>query len=315
MSGAILTIQVQFMCRSPWWAGFTRDEQDIRDDWRFLMAKMFYTLEEAAARLGMDGAEVQSLAESGQLQEFRDRDKLMFKVEQVDLLAGDGDIDDDITLADTSGGMEPISLSSSGSATSFGLESSKDGTGVSIFEPDDGDVVDANADTLVSGGGLGGSGFSMDAGASGSGLAQLAFEPDDTSLGGNLLDDLAADSHAGASRGGSAICDTAFGGSVAGALFEGTSSSGSEFAASPAMMPMAGGEPYDGPASGLFGGAALGMILLLLLALAIMVLGMTGGSQQLLGKVDTNMLYMIAGGGAAVVVLFAVVGWVMLRKS
>lgn len=278
------------------------------------MAKMFYTLEEAAARLGMDGTEVQSLAESGQLQEFRDRDKLMFKVEQVDLLAGDGDMDDDITLADTSAGIEPISLSSSGSATSFGLESSKDGTGVSIFEPDDGDAVDANADTLVSGGGLGGSGFSMDAGASGSGLAQLAFEPDDTSLGGNLLDDLAADSQAGASRGGSAIGDTAFGGSVAGALFEGTST-GSEFAPAPAMMQMAGGEPYDGPASGLFGGAALGMILLLLLALAIMVLGMTGGSQQLLGKVDTNMLYMIAGGGAGVVIIFAVVGWAMLRKS
>ncbi|MDF1808373.1 MAG: helix-turn-helix domain-containing protein [Phycisphaerales bacterium] len=281
------------------------------------MAKMFYSLDEAAAKLGMDETEVQSLAESGQLQEFRDRDKLMFKVEQVDLLAGDADIDDDITLAeDTAAGIEPISLSSTGSASAFSLESSGEGTGVSIFEPDDGDAVDANADTLVSGGGLGGSGFNMDAGASGSGLAQLAFEPDDTSLGGNLLDDLAADSQAGASQGGSAIGDTAFGGSVAGALFEGTSGSDSEFApAAPAMMPMAGAEPYDGAASGLFGGAALGMVILLMVSLAVMVLGMTGGSQQILGKVDTNMLYMIAGGGAGIIVIFAIVGWVMLRKS
>ncbi len=279
------------------------------------MAKMFYTLDEAAAKLGMDEAEVQSLAESGQLQEFRDREKLMFKVEQVDLLAGDGEADEDITLADT--GIEPISLSSTGSATSFALESSSEGTGVSIFEPEDGDEVDANADTLVSGGGLGGSGFNMDAGASGSGLAQLAFEPDDTSLGGNLLDDLAADSQPGASQGGSAIGDTAFGGSVAGALFEGTTPSESEFAptSAPGMMPMAGAEPYDGPASGLFGGIALGMVLLLMLALAVMVLGMTGGSQEILGKVDTNMLYMIAGGGAGVIIIFGVIGWVMLRKS
>jgi len=281
------------------------------------MAKMFYSLDEAAAKLGMDESEVQSLAESGQLQEFRDRDKLMFKVEQVDLLAGDADIDDDITLAeDTAAGIEPISLSSTGSASAFSLESSGEGTGVSIFEPDDGDEVDANADTLVSGGGLGGSGFNMDAGASGSGLAQLAFEPDDTSLGGNLLDDLAADSQAGASQGGSAIGDTAFGGSVAGALFEGTSGGDSEFAsAAPAMMPMVGAEPYDGAASGLFGGAALGMVILLMVSLAVMVLGMTGGSQQILGKVDTNMLYMIAGGGAGIIIIFAIVGWVMLRKS
>tara|TARA_R110002073_G_scaffold118918_1_gene258321 strand:- start:167847 stop:168683 length:837 start_codon:yes stop_codon:yes gene_type:complete len=278
------------------------------------MAKMFYTLEEAAAKLGMDEAEVQSLAENGQLQEFRDREKLMFKVEQVDLLVGDDD--EDITLADT--GIEPMSLGSSGSATSFGLEASGEATGISIFDAEDDEAVDANADTLVSSGGLGGSGFNMDAGASGSGLAQLAFEPDDTSLGGNLLDDLAADSQAGASQGGSAIGDTAFGGSVAGALFEGTSSSESDFApaGAGAMMNMAPvGEPYDGPSSGLFGGVALGMIAMLMIAMAVMVLGMTGGSKSLLGSVDTNMLYMIAGGGAAAVVIFAVIGWVMLRKS
>ncbi len=280
------------------------------------MAKMFYTLNEAAAKLGMDEADVQSLAESGQLQEFRDREKLMFKVEQVDLLAGEDDIDDDITLADTGTGVDGISLSSTGSATSFSLEASGDATGVSIFEPEDGDEFDANADTLVSSGGIGGSGFNMDAGASGSGLAQLAVEPDDTSLGGNLLDDLAADSQAGASQGGSAIGDTAFGGSVAGALFEGTSSTGAEFAASAgAMAPLVAVEDYDGAASGLFGGAALGMVMMLMLALAVMILGMTGGSQQLLGNVDTNMLYMIAGGGAGLVVIFAIVGWVALRKG
>ncbi len=280
------------------------------------MAKMFYTLEEAATKLGMSEAEVQSLAESGQLQEFRDRDKLMFKVEQVDLLAGDGDEgDDDITLADTSGGIEPISLSSTGSASSLSLESSGEGTGVSIFEPEDGDAADANADTLVSGGALGGSGFgsgfNMDAGASGSGLAQLAFEPDDTSLGGNLLDDLAGDSRAG----GSFVGGTAMGESVSGALFEGATETDTQFSSSPNLMPMAGGEVYDGAASGLFGGAALGMVVLLLLALGVMVLGMTGGSQTLLGKIDTNMLYMIAGGGAGVVIVFAIVGWAMLRRS
>jgi len=211
------------------------------------MAKMFYTVEEAAAKLGMSTEEVQGLVESGQLQEFRDRDNLMFKVDQVDLLGGDEDDDDleEITLADTAGGLDPISLSSSGSGSVLSLESSGDATGVSIFDAEDEDDADANAETLVSGGGLGGmalgesgglggSGFDMDAGASGSGLAQLAFEPDDTSLGGNLLDDLASDTAGGESALGAA----ALGASVGGALFEGAEETPGSFSSQAGAMPM-----------------------------------------------------------------------------
>ena len=57
------------------------------------MAKMFYTLEEVSQKLGRTEDEVKEMARSGQLQEFRDRDRLMFKVEQIDLLAG-GEEDD-----------------------------------------------------------------------------------------------------------------------------------------------------------------------------------------------------------------------------
>ncbi len=271
------------------------------------MAKMFYTLEEAAAKLGMTEGEVQNLAESGQLQEFRDRDRLMFKVDQVDLLAGD-DGDEDIQLADTGSGLDPISLSSSNTGTGMSLGGSNlnEGTGVSIFDPEDDDAADANAETLVTAG-LGGSGFSMDAGASGSGLAQLAFEPDDTSLGGNLLDGLdAGDSGAGISAGTSA-----------GALFE-TSAGEPDFgraAVAPAMMPMMMGEPYDGAASGLFGGVALGVFALMLISLGVMILGMSGGSAGILSGISQNTLYMVAGGGALALIAFAAVGWAVLRKS
>jgi hypothetical protein len=275
------------------------------------MAKMFYTLEEAASKLGMSESEVQNLAESGQLQEFRDRDRLMFKVDQVDLLAGD-DGEDDVQLADTGAGLDPISLSSSntgtGSGLSLGDSGANEGTGVSIFDPEDADAADANAETLVTSG-LGGSGFAMDAGASGSGLAQLAFEPDDTSLGGNLLD--------GTDAGGSAVGPAA-GGTAAGALFE-SSAAESDFgrgAAAPAMSPMmAMGEPYDGAASGLFGGVALGVFLLTLLSMAVMILGMSGGSAAVLGGIQQTTLYIVAGGGAAALIIFAVIGWALLRKS
>lgn len=273
------------------------------------MAKMFYTLEEAASKLGMSESEVKNLAESGQLQEFRDRDRLMFKVDQVDLLAGD-DGDDDVQLADTGASLDPILLSSSntGSNISLGDSAANEGTGISIFDPEDADAADANAETLVTSG-MGGSGFAMDAGASGSGLAQLAFEPDDTSLGGNLLD--------GTDAGGSAVGPAA-GGTAAGALFE-TSAGESDFgrgAAAPAMSPMmAMGEPYDGAASGLFGGIALGVFLLTLLSMAVMILGMSGGSAAVLGGIQQNTLYIIAGGGAVALIVFGVIGWAILRRS
>tara|TARA_R110000744_G_scaffold156482_1_gene272095 strand:- start:432 stop:1340 length:909 start_codon:yes stop_codon:yes gene_type:complete len=302
------------------------------------MAKMFYTLDEAAAKLGMTTDEVQSLVESGQLQEFRDRDNLMFKVDQVDLLGGDEDDDlGEITLADTgmggtaaggSAGIDPISLSASGSASALSLESTGDATGVSIFDAED-DDTEANAETLVSGGGiggmalggsgtgLGGSGFGMDAGASGSGLAQLAFEPDDTSLGGNLLDDLASDSQGASSLGASALGESAVGASIAGgALFEGAVEAPSAFSSqSGGMMAMPMGEAYDGPSSGLFGGIALGSLLVLMLAMGVMILGLSGGSSSVLGSVDQNMLYMVMGGSFVLMLILGGIGWAMLRKS
>lgn len=279
------------------------------------MAKMFYTLDEASTKLGMTEEEVQNLAESGQLQEFRDRDKLMFKVDQVDLLAGDdeGDIDEDIGLADSAPGLEPMSLSSSATGTSPGLDMSgtNEGTGISIFDADEG-AADANEETLVTSG-LGGSGFNMDAGGSGSGLAQMAFEPDDTSLGSNLLDSLGDDSMAG----GSMAAGSMAGGTAAGALFE-TTSGEPDFGAAPAAVAMGAmpmGEAYDGAASGLFGGIALAMFAMVLAALGIMILGMSGGSSSILSQVNQTAIWGVLGGGFLALLVFGGIGWAALRKT
>ncbi|NBX26307.1 MAG: hypothetical protein EBQ99_09735 [Planctomycetes bacterium] len=54
------------------------------------MAKLFYTLSEAAERLGKTGDEVTALVEQGKLREFRDEhNNLKLKAEEVNLLAGD----------------------------------------------------------------------------------------------------------------------------------------------------------------------------------------------------------------------------------
>ncbi len=110
------------------------------------MAKMFYSLDEAAAKLGKTAAEVREMASRGQLQEFRDRERLMFKREQVDLLAGGGEDDGVIPLADSGELDPPLSPASSGS--SIGV-SPKEQTGISIFDADATDESDPSAVTRV----------------------------------------------------------------------------------------------------------------------------------------------------------------------
>ena len=224
------------------------------------MAKMFYSLEEAAQKLGMDVDDVKALTESGQLQEFRDQDKIMLKVEQVDLLAGDNDDSGGmIPLAD-SGEIEPISMSSSGSAPA--MEGDPDQTGVSIFDPEDEDDADPAAATQVSPS-LGGFADFGDAAASGSGLANLALEGDDTSLGADLLDDVYSSTGSGsmAAPAGSGMGGSAMGSGImdgGGDLFESAGTTPEPIGAAPAMagagllMP----DAYDGAGSGLVGGIA-----------------------------------------------------------
>jgi hypothetical protein len=66
-----------------------------------IMAGMFYSLEEAAEKLGKTPDEVKQLAQEGKLREFRDGSALLFKIEEVNALeAEDVDLALDLTGGD-----------------------------------------------------------------------------------------------------------------------------------------------------------------------------------------------------------------------
>ena len=280
------------------------------------MAKMFYSLEEAAQKLGMDVDDVTALTESGQLQEFRDQDKIMLKVEQVDLLAGDNDDSGGLIPLADSGEIEPISMSSSGSAPA--LEADPDQTGVSIFDPEDEDDADPAAATQVSPT-MGGFDFG-DAAASGSGLANLALEGDDTSLGADLLEDVYSSTGSGSmAAAGSGMSGSAMASGIMdtdGDLFESAGATPEPIGAVPAMAGagVAMPEAYDGGGSGLVGGVAIGIVVTMLLAAAAMIL-MLDGNAQLMDQMSMNFVYITIGIGAGVMVLGGLIGWFLLRKS
>lgn len=55
------------------------------------MAKLFYTLEEAAQKLRKSADEVMAMARSGQLQELKDKDQVLFRRSAIDQLAAEDD--------------------------------------------------------------------------------------------------------------------------------------------------------------------------------------------------------------------------------
>jgi hypothetical protein len=279
------------------------------------MAKMFYTLEEVARKLGKTEDQVREMARSGQIQEFRDRDKLMFKVEQIDLLAG-GDEDAGevhLELSESSGasglelGGSGLGLSGSGldvkDESAIGLADSREGTGISVFDTDHG--TDDSEQTR--GGGEGEEELSIEAVGSGSGLLDLTRESDDTSLGAELLEEVySGDENLDIPANASGLFEAA-----------GAESPGNVVAATtPAAMPVLV-EAYDGSGSGLSAGLMLGAMAALICVGIVIAVTTLGGTSQLalMFTSSPSSLYIWSGGLLGVTVILGLVGLFIGKAS
>jgi hypothetical protein len=267
------------------------------------MDKMFYSIDEAAQKLGKSVDQVRDMAARGQLQEFRDREALVFKCEQVDLLAGD----DVIPLAD-SGELEPLTLASSGSTP--GLVEAKESTGINIFEAEGTDEADPSAVTRVTAS----PGSLVDPGdksASGSGgLLDMTREPDDTSLGADLLGDVYGNETMAAQT----SAEPAIAGD-GGALFETPGAVMETTETTTTSMAMVPAEPYDGVASGWVGGLALGAVIAVALAAFTLIIGLTSTAGGGMLKTVGDNFMILVGVAAGLPILFAVIGLVLGKRS
>jgi excisionase family DNA binding protein len=308
-----------------------------------IMAKMFYTLDEAAQRLGVDAEKIKEMAASGELQQFRDRDKLMFKRDQIDTLAGGsgaGDSDsgspiplvpsddtDAISLADTNMASKP-GLTSTGTSAGTGT-----GSGMSVFGPDEVEPVDPLAQTAVTNpmADTAQEELSLESVGSGSGLLDLTRESDDTSLGAELLDEIypggtnAGEGSLASGIGSSGVFESAIsmetgtGGTAAGGL---TDLQG----AAPAMPGAAGGvggvaiATYDAgidtAGSNLGTGLLIGTTVSLVIALIVAVSAISGVQSAITGWTTSSVTnYGILCGGLLVGSLVLGFGLMMIGKA
>ena len=266
------------------------------------MAKMFYTLEEVCQKLDKTEDELKAMVASGQIQEFRDRDKLMFKVEQIDLLASTDDDASEVHL-DLEGSAGSSGLALESEASSLGLTDSREGTGVSVFDTDHGGE-DAAEGTRA--GEAVEEELSLDAVGSGSGLLDLTRESDETSLGAELLEEVyAGDDNVEIPAHASGLFEAA-----------GTESPGDAVAAEPTgmtSMPVVV-EAYDGGGSGLGAGLLLGSLAALVCVAIIAIVGVTGASPALAQSFALN-LWLWFGGLLGLTVVLGLVGLFVGKAS
>jgi len=293
------------------------------------MAKMFYTLEEAASKLGLGADAVKQMASEGKLQQFRDRDKLMFKRDQVDALASSGASGTGISLAD-SGDTDAIDLKSESSG--FGApakerkEDPREATGVSVFDADEVTPADPMAQTQVTSPSIGDEDLALESVGSGSGLLDLTRESDDTSLGAELLDEIypgggeASDAKLESAAGSSGVFEGAISMETGASGPSGLENLGEPSPVEPsAATPAAGAapatyavaaEPYDPAGSGLATGMFLGTTVTLVLGLMAVVAALAGARSQIttLMTSSSNSVFIWCGGLLVVSILLGVIG-------
>ncbi len=273
------------------------------------MAKMFYSLEEAAAKLKKSEGDVRQMAAKGEITEFRDGDRLIFKREQIDLLAGDdeADMSSMIPLADSSAGGPGLGLGLADSAV--GREGPKERTGISVFDADELEGgADAAAQTQLDVGGGQLESVNLENFGSGSGLMELTREADDTSLGAGLMADVAAGTAAGMTGTGTSAGPGA-GAMGEGGLFEG--SAGTTESLMPAGAMMVAAEAYDGKGSGLAAGLAIGAMLSLAFGMAVVLMGISGAMPKQILDAASPLIYLAAMAG--ITLIAGIVGFVVAK--
>ncbi len=248
--------------------------------------KMYYTDEEAAAKLGVDVATLEQMVSDGKLRSYADGAKTMFKVSDVDALAGAGG---EVDLAPAEG--DTVSISEADSAP--GPESKDDtvitAEGISIFDDEDLEIeaADPMAKTQIAPSIE--DQISLEGVGSGSGLLDLTRESDDTSLGAEVLDHIDMEGEVGSGLG-------------SGLVGSGLEEEPATYAQPEVQIVEAAPAEVIDPTAGLFNGLLIGASLLAMLIGTLSLAAMTGRVPEFVNSLQDNMAGVVIGG---VVVLVA----------
>jgi hypothetical protein len=237
----------------------------------------------------------------------------------------------DLGLAGSIGGMpSPSRLAGSTPGATGGgsaLSGSQAGrSGIDVFQSDEVERVDPSAQTAVSSGVV--EQLNTESIGSGSGLLDLTRESDDTSLGAELLDEIAPSGSGSGTNLTRKSTDTASVGSMAGSMAGsvggsiGGSLSGSLSGTRSVAGANAQGRGGAGPApivyvekpdpmAAAFGAAALGATIFVIFGAFALVTGLLDTEPSVMKQISQFGFVILAGAGVAVSLVFFAVGFVL----
>lgn len=331
-----------------------------------MMAKMFYTLDEARAALNKSEEEIKQFAREGKLREFRDGPRLMFKADQVEQLkrelgsgggpgAGNfgapdlgpsdsgapiGLVDSrsssgtGITLSDADAGGAPtpmqkedtalaadLSLSGSvggmpspsrGGSQAGSMHGSR--SGITVFGADEVEHADPSAQTAISSSVT--DQVNLEGVGSGSGLLDLTRESDDTSLGAELLDEIAPGG--GKRRAGGTAAPAGSGTAMGIGTGTGVAMAGMERGTAGGRILGPQIVEASDPMAAAFGGLALGAVVMLIIGAFALIAGVVGtrpGLVETLANLGGMGFVATAGVGLVLAIILFVVGMVLGKMA
>jgi len=261
--------------------------------------KMYYTEEEAAAKLGIGPDELAAHIRDSKLRVFQDGPRKMFRVDEVDALGGGGE--EEIPLAPAEG--DAISLEEA----EIPAEPTKEDTvitaeGISIFDDEDLEIepADPMAKTQIAPSIE--DQITLEGVGSGSGLLDLTRESDDTSLGAEVLDHIDLEGEAGGAPGGREASVA----SVAGVA--GVATAPEADYTMPSYV-----EAID-PGAGLFGGIIVACALLAALLATVAMSTFSSTPLKYIKGLKANV-FVVLGAGFFVILIGAVLGWLFGKAS
>ena len=258
------------------------------------MGKMYYTEEEAIAKLGISKEALEEQVSQQKLRAYPDGARKMYKVEEVDALLGEQPKKEEtgeIELTPVSS-ESPDAVSLSESDTQQPTKTDEDTVltteGASIFDDQDLEIETADPMAKTHVAARDEDKVLIEGMGSGSGLLDLTRESDDTSLGPSVLEHIDMESAVGSSIGG---------------VEPETPSEPQEpmVSTSPVFV-----EAVDASA-GLFTGVAAACTLMVLMLIVMTVAAIAGIIPSFVDKLKDNTIFLIAG-GIVLTGLFGVAG-------
>jgi hypothetical protein len=253
------------------------------------MAKMYYSEQEAAQKLGCSVSDLDRFVRDQQLRVYRDGAKKMYKASEVDAMSGEGGEEISLAPADGADAVRLTDTDTPRVATKEDTVISAEG--ISIFDDEDLEIeaADPMAKTQISAAIE--DQVAIEGVGSGSGLLDLTRESDDTSLGAEVLDHI----------------------DMEGAAPAGVDAGGAYGAAHEILVPAQTVEETD-PQSGLFGGLTTGLAVVMLAMVIVAVAAVTGIVPEMVADMAANGVGVLVG-VVVLCIIGAVVGWFVGKSA